>query len=111
MAGIKPLQSIMRVGTAAGQLLAIPAEALRGKPEYAYTKNPKEVPLSRQLQRGTLGALSIEVTSIRFIADSPQTTSYMQFKASRYNLSWLADRTQDNISLSTGMFRKSNRLA
>ena len=39
----------MRIGAAAGQLLAIPAEALRGRPESNY--GPRNVPISRQIQR------------------------------------------------------------
>lgn len=62
IAGIKPIQSIMRIGSAAGQLLAIPAEALRGKPEtHSQSKRPAPgtVTMSRQLQRGIFGRILI----------------------------------------------------
>lgn len=43
----------MRIGSAAGQLLAIPAEALRGRPEGTY--GALNVPISRQVQRSLFG--------------------------------------------------------
>lgn len=57
IAGIKPIQSIIRIGAAAGQLLAIPAEALRGRPDAINQGSSvaKSVPVSRQLQRGIFG--------------------------------------------------------
>ena len=58
IAGIKPIQSIIRIGAAAGQLLAIPAEALRGRPEYynqGISVAPNKVPIKRQVQRGIFG--------------------------------------------------------
>lgn len=59
--GIKPLQSILRIGSAAGQLLAIPADALR-KPHPAVTQSA--VPLSRQIQRGIFGMILDACTSV-----------------------------------------------
>ena len=63
IAGIKPIQSIIRIGSAAGQLLAIPAEALRGKPDSFSQKSRAvagNVPMSRQLQRGIFGESATE---------------------------------------------------
>lgn len=56
IAGIKPIQSIIRIGSAAGQLLAIPADALRGKSEtHRQGAKAPQLPVSRQLQRGMFG--------------------------------------------------------
>ena len=58
IAGIKPIQSIIRIGSAAGQLLAIPMEQLRSKGfAKPYEGQPSRVsaPVSWQLQRGFTG--------------------------------------------------------
>jgi hypothetical protein len=65
LTGFAPIRSVVRVGTAAGALLAIPAEQLRGSREAGSggaaggnaAGPPRAVPpLSRQIQRSLTGA-------------------------------------------------------
>lgn len=55
LTGYAPIRSLVRVGTAAGALLAIPAEQLRRDGGSAPRPNGAP-PLSRKLQRSLTGA-------------------------------------------------------
>ena len=57
LTGFAPIRSVVRVGTAAGALLAIPAEQLRGRDGAASSQLPRPAPppLSRQIQRSLTG--------------------------------------------------------
>ena len=84
IAGIKPIQSIIRIGSAAGQLLAIPAEALRGRPEsfgHSSRNTPTVIPISRQLQRGIFGRPLYDRLSILHITEAVSNALFLMLKA------------------------------